>query len=141
MATPNRPVLLTKQLHQIVDTLSAINDHYKWAYYAASQPIRTGSGLTGKLGGGFHVSDPTASVVCDPRNQRLASAVRTASEAVLQARDALYRAEQALRQCWPPDSHGPSGDYERARISQAELAEAREAQARRKARGEGWGEG
>lgn len=130
--TAEKIPVFSEHIELVRDLLLELRTEYRWAY-GVSHAKSVGDEV--KVSGG--TSDPTMTVLLSKRSAR--RACEEANQAVLDAekdvRDALARLSKALRLVEPPPRFEPL--RYKADATRADMREAREAQLRRRLRGEG----
>jgi len=135
---PASPQAFEAELRDLVKEAALLAAEYRWVYSAAyGQASGEGLGVSGSS------EDQVAGMVIesDQRNKARGAMVG-AREKLRDARSKVREAETRLGKVVPKPR--PQIEFEGRHprsVSRAELREAREAQERRQARGEGWGDG
>ncbi len=133
---PPTPGEITLQIQAVVDGLRQLQSDYQGTYLAAFGPAVVGDG--GRSNGS---SDPTGTQALNPSRIRLRAACKRAEHQLgsvqAEIRSAIYVLDRVMTAVDPPPTPNlPMED--RYSASRAEVAYSREAQERRRGRGEGW---
>lgn len=125
-----------------VVTIPSLADEYRWAYGASLAPSvkdRTSSGPTIADDGSVPGATAAAAAEKEAMRARVAQAAEKIGKAVSNLRSARDDLDAAMRRLSPPEGYVPAKRFPRT-ASDADLADAREAQERRRAAGQGFGE-